>query len=153
MVSFIMLTYSYMHSRTAGVSITSMTLMMADATLSPLTTSTRSDKEGVACLSLVHDNYHLLPTKVGFAEADLGRDGWGLCGCMSGKGSRSEEQGVGRDDGRSDIGQGRPKGGGLTANPPGKPKKGRTGPRDGKKTRMSSDFDPDDEDDPDSSWR
>ncbi|PSR92871.1 Chromatin modification-related protein [Actinidia chinensis var. chinensis] len=65
----------------------------------------------------------------------------------------SEEQGVGRDDGRSDIGQGRPKGGGLTANPPGKPKKGRTGPRDGKKTRMSSDFDPDDEDDPDSSWR
>ncbi|KAA8527769.1 hypothetical protein F0562_035362 [Nyssa sinensis] len=66
----------------------------------------------------------------------------------------AEEQGVGRDDGRSDIGPGRPKGGGgLGANGQGKPKKGRTGPRDGRKIRLSSDLDLDDEDDPDLSLR
>ncbi|CAL5347419.1 unnamed protein product [Camellia sinensis] len=62
---------------------------------------------------------------------------------------RAEEQGVGRDDGRSDLGQGRPKGGGLATNGQGKPKKGRAGGRDAKKIRMSSDLDPEDEDDPD----
>ncbi|CAL5413566.1 unnamed protein product [Camellia sinensis] len=61
----------------------------------------------------------------------------------------AEEQGVGRDDGRSDLGQGRPKGGGLATNGQGKPKKGRAGGRDAKKIRMSSDLDPEDEDDPD----
>ncbi|KAL7177661.1 hypothetical protein ACSBR2_030926 [Camellia fascicularis] len=61
----------------------------------------------------------------------------------------AEEQGVGRDDGRSDLGQGRPKGGGLATNGQGKPKKGRAGGRDTKKIRMSSDLDPEDEDDPD----
>lgn len=35
----------------------------------------------------------------------------------------------------------------------GKPKKGRTGPRDGKKFRISNDLDLDDEDDPDSILR
>ncbi|WOH12716.1 hypothetical protein DCAR_0832224 [Daucus carota subsp. sativus] len=35
----------------------------------------------------------------------------------------------------------------------GKPKRGRTGPRDGKKFRISSDLDPDDEDDPDMGMR
>ncbi|XP_052189596.1 uncharacterized protein LOC127799527 isoform X4 [Diospyros lotus] len=59
----------------------------------------------------------------------------------------AEEQGVGRDDGRSDVGQGRAKGSGLAANGQGKPKKGRTGPRDAKKIRLSGDPDPDDEDD------
>ncbi|GMP77477.1 hypothetical protein CsSME_00033744 [Camellia sinensis var. sinensis] len=62
---------------------------------------------------------------------------------------QAEEQGVGRDDGRSDLGQGRPKGGGLATNGQGKPKKGRAGGRDAKKIRMSSDLDPEDEDDPD----
>ncbi|KAI8003443.1 Chromatin modification-related protein MEAF6 [Camellia lanceoleosa] len=61
----------------------------------------------------------------------------------------AEEQGFGRDDGRSDLGQGRPKGGGLATNGQGKPKKGRAGGRDAKKIRMSSDIDPEDEDDPD----
>lgn len=61
----------------------------------------------------------------------------------------AEELGVGRDDGRSELGPGRPKGGGLTINGQGKPKKGRTGPRDGRKIRMSSDLDLDDDDDPD----
>jgi len=69
----------------------------------------------------------------------------------------AEEQGVGREDGRSDIGQGRPKGGGLATNGQplvrGKPKRGRTGARDGKKVRQSSDLDPDDEDDTDLSLR
>ncbi|XP_059632356.1 chromatin modification-related protein eaf6-like [Cornus florida] len=65
----------------------------------------------------------------------------------------AEEQGVGRDDGRSDFGPGRPKGGGLGTNGQGKPKKGRTGPRDGRKIRMSGDLDLDDEDDPDLSLR
>ncbi|KAH7857458.1 hypothetical protein Vadar_012931 [Vaccinium darrowii] len=65
----------------------------------------------------------------------------------------AEEQGVGREDGRSDIGQGRPKGGGLAANGQGKPRRGRTGARDGKKVRQSSDLDPDDEDDTDLSLR
>ncbi|KAL6970567.1 hypothetical protein U1Q18_030264 [Sarracenia purpurea var. burkii] len=65
----------------------------------------------------------------------------------------AEEQGVGRDDGRSDLGQGRPKGGGFSTNGQGKPKKGRTGPRDGRKIRQSSDLDLDDEDDPDLSLR
>ncbi|KAI8002578.1 Chromatin modification-related protein MEAF6 [Camellia lanceoleosa] len=61
----------------------------------------------------------------------------------------AEEQGFGRDDGRSDLGQGRPKGGGLATNGQGKPKKGRAAGRDAKKIRMSSDIDPEDEDDPD----
>lgn len=65
----------------------------------------------------------------------------------------AEEQGVGREDGRSDIGQGRPKVGGLATNGQGKPKRGRTGARDGKKVRQSSDLDPDDEDDTDLSLR
>ncbi|KAM7488497.1 hypothetical protein LguiB_025981 [Lonicera macranthoides] len=64
----------------------------------------------------------------------------------------SEEIGMGREDGRSDLGHGRPKGG-LGANGQGKPKKGRTGPRDGKKIRLSSDLDLDDEDDLDLSSR
>ncbi|XP_057957542.1 chromatin modification-related protein eaf6-like isoform X1 [Malania oleifera] len=50
-----------------------------------------------------------------------------------------EERGVGRDDGRSDIGQGRSKGGGLPASGQGKLKRGRTAPRDGKRFRPSSD--------------
>lgn len=41
----------------------------------------------------------------------------------------------------------------LVCNYRGKPKRGRTGPRDGKKFRISSDLDPDDEDDPDMSMR
>ncbi|KAI8566438.1 hypothetical protein RHMOL_Rhmol02G0040400 [Rhododendron molle] len=61
----------------------------------------------------------------------------------------AEEQGVGREDGRSDLGQGRPKGGGLATNGQGKPRRGRAGARDGRKIRQSSDLDPDDEDDPD----
>lgn len=65
----------------------------------------------------------------------------------------AEELGTGREDGKSDLGQGRPKGGALATNGPGKPKRGRTGPRDGKKFRISSDLDPDDEDDPDMSMR
>ncbi|KAK9287730.1 hypothetical protein L1049_016170 [Liquidambar formosana] len=61
----------------------------------------------------------------------------------------AEELGVGRDDGRSEFGQGRSKGGGLPANGQGKPKKGRTAPRDGKRTRPLGEQDIDDEDDPD----
>ncbi|KAA8548806.1 hypothetical protein F0562_000490 [Nyssa sinensis] len=65
----------------------------------------------------------------------------------------ADEQGVGRDDGRSNFGPGRPKGSwGLSTNGQGKPKRGRTGPRDGKK-KLSSDLDLDDEDDPDLSLR
>ncbi|CAI9775980.1 unnamed protein product [Fraxinus pennsylvanica] len=59
----------------------------------------------------------------------------------------AEELRVVREDGRLDIGQGRSKGGGLASNGQGKPKKGRTGSRDGKKIRLSSDLDLDDEDD------
>ncbi|XAR57427.1 hypothetical protein NMG60_11025569 [Bertholletia excelsa] len=65
----------------------------------------------------------------------------------------AEEQGPGRDDGRSDLGPGRPKGVGFLNNGQGKPKKGRPGQRDLKKVRLSSDLDPDDEDDPDLSLR
>ncbi|KAJ9700693.1 hypothetical protein PVL29_006153 [Vitis rotundifolia] len=65
----------------------------------------------------------------------------------------AEELGVGRDDGRSDFGQGRSKGGSLPTNGQGKPKKGRTAPRDGKRIRPSSEADLDDEDDPDLSLR
>ncbi|KAL2469733.1 Histone H4 acetyltransferase [Abeliophyllum distichum] len=59
----------------------------------------------------------------------------------------AEELRVVREDGRLDIGQVRSKGGGLASNGQGKPKKGRTGSRDGKKNRLSSDLDLDDEDD------
>ncbi|KAF8392201.1 hypothetical protein HHK36_022543 [Tetracentron sinense] len=65
----------------------------------------------------------------------------------------AEEQIVGRDDGRLDYGQGRSKGGGTPANGQGKPKKGRTAQRDGKRIRPSSEQDLDDEDDPDLSLR
>ncbi|XP_065864482.1 uncharacterized protein [Euphorbia lathyris] len=64
------------------------------------------------------------------------------------------ELGLGRDEGRSDLGSGRTKGGNITSNGPGKPKKGRTpvGSRDVKKIRPSeAEFD--DEDDPDMSFR
>ncbi|CAK9160040.1 unnamed protein product [Ilex paraguariensis] len=61
---------------------------------------------------------------------------------------QAEEIGVGRDDGRPDLGVGRPRGGGLIGNGQGKPKKGRAGQREGKKIRLSSDLDLDDEDDP-----
>ncbi|XP_021673150.1 uncharacterized protein LOC110659501 isoform X2 [Hevea brasiliensis] len=67
----------------------------------------------------------------------------------------AEELGLGRDDGRSDFGPGRSKGGTLAANGQGKPKKGRTsmGPRDVKKIRPSNEAEFDDEDDPDMSLR
>ncbi|XP_043708210.1 chromatin modification-related protein MEAF6 isoform X2 [Telopea speciosissima] len=61
----------------------------------------------------------------------------------------ADEQLVGRDDGRSDFGPRRSKGGGTPANGQGKPKKGRTAPRDGKRFRPSSEHDLDEEDDPD----
>ncbi|KVH91447.1 chromatin modification-related protein MEAF6 isoform X1 [Cynara cardunculus var. scolymus] len=61
----------------------------------------------------------------------------------------AEELGAGREEGRSDMGPGRPKGGGLTINGQGKPKKGRSGPRDGRKIRLSNDLDLDDDDDHD----
>ncbi|PIN14757.1 hypothetical protein CDL12_12613 [Handroanthus impetiginosus] len=58
------------------------------------------------------------------------------------------ELGVGKEDGKSDMVQGRARGaGGLASNAQGKPKKGRTGQRDVKKIRLSSDLDPDEEDD------
>ncbi|KAF2285464.1 hypothetical protein GH714_004714 [Hevea brasiliensis] len=68
---------------------------------------------------------------------------------------QAEELGLGRDDGRSDFGPGRSKGGTLAANGQGKPKKGRTsmGPRDVKKIRPSNEAEFDDEDDPDMSLR
>ncbi|KAK2984990.1 hypothetical protein RJ640_005758, partial [Escallonia rubra] len=56
-------------------------------------------------------------------------------------------------DGRPDLGQARLKGGGLAINGQGKPKRGRIGPRDGKKISLSNDLDLDDEDDPDLSLR
>ncbi|TXG72316.1 hypothetical protein EZV62_000895 [Acer yangbiense] len=67
----------------------------------------------------------------------------------------AEELGVGRDDGRSDYGPGRSKGGALPSNGQGKPKKGRAAltPRDGKRNRPSSEPDFDDEDDPDMNLR
>ncbi|KAJ4722714.1 Chromatin modification MEAF6-like protein [Melia azedarach] len=67
----------------------------------------------------------------------------------------AEELGVGRDDGRSDYGPGRSKGGSIPSNGQGKPKKGRTAsaPRDGKRNRPSGEPDFDDEDDPDMSLR
>ncbi|KAI6674908.1 uncharacterized protein LOC115673718 isoform X2 [Syzygium oleosum] len=59
----------------------------------------------------------------------------------------AEELAGGRDDGRSDLGAGRSKGG-IYANGQGKPKKGRPTPRDAKKNRAAEqDFDY--EDDPD----
>ncbi|OAY32636.1 chromatin modification-related protein MEAF6 isoform X1 [Manihot esculenta] len=61
----------------------------------------------------------------------------------------AEEQAVGRDDGRSDYGVGRPKGGGIYTNGQGKPKKGRGGPREAKRIRPSADPDFDYDDDPD----
>ncbi|KAK4273045.1 hypothetical protein QN277_021516 [Acacia crassicarpa] len=60
----------------------------------------------------------------------------------------AEEIAAGRDDGRSDFGPGRSKGG-IYANGQGKPKKGRSGPRDAKRIRASSEQDFDYEDDPD----
>ncbi|XP_059448947.1 chromatin modification-related protein eaf6 [Corylus avellana] len=65
----------------------------------------------------------------------------------------AEELGLGRDDGRSDFGPGRSKGGGLPTNGQAKPKKGRTASRDAKRIRPSSEQDFDDEDDPDLSLR
>ncbi|KAI3469771.1 hypothetical protein Pfo_026434 [Paulownia fortunei] len=59
----------------------------------------------------------------------------------------AEELRVGKEDGKSDMVQGRPKGGGLATAAQGKPKKGRTGQREVKRMRISSDLDPDDEDD------
>ncbi|QCE06392.1 chromatin modification-related protein MEAF6 isoform X1 [Vigna unguiculata] len=61
----------------------------------------------------------------------------------------AEELAAGRDDGRSDYGPGRSKGGGIYANGQGKPKKGRGGSRDAKRARASSEHDFDYEDDPD----
>lgn len=62
---------------------------------------------------------------------------------------QAEELAAGRDDGRSDYGLGRSKGGGIYANGQGKPKKGRAGPRDAKRMRSSGDPDFDYDDDPD----
>ncbi|XP_044491733.1 chromatin modification-related protein MEAF6-like isoform X1 [Mangifera indica] len=60
----------------------------------------------------------------------------------------AEEQATGRDDGRSDYGTGRSKGGGIFGNGQGKPKKGRGASRDAKRIRHSSeDFDYDDDPD------
>ncbi|KAI9180615.1 hypothetical protein LWI28_006585 [Acer negundo] len=60
----------------------------------------------------------------------------------------AEEQAAGRDDGRSDFGPGRSKGGGIYASGQGKPKKGRGASRDVKRFRHSSeDFDYDDDPD------
>ncbi|EEF37827.1 chromatin modification-related protein MEAF6 [Ricinus communis] len=61
----------------------------------------------------------------------------------------AEEQAAGRDDGRSEYGVGRPRGGGIYANGQGKPKKGRGGPREAKRTRPAADPDFDYDDDPD----
>ncbi|KAK6259964.1 hypothetical protein SCA6_014438 [Theobroma cacao] len=59
----------------------------------------------------------------------------------------AEEIAAGRDDGKSDYGPGRPKGGGYFANGQGKPKKGRA--REAKRMRHSSEPDFDYDDDPD----
>ncbi|KAI4301104.1 hypothetical protein L6164_034418 [Bauhinia variegata] len=61
----------------------------------------------------------------------------------------AEEIAAGRDDGRSEFGPGRSKGGGIYANGQGKPKKGRGAPREAKRVRASSEQDFDYEDDPD----
>ncbi|XP_047308722.1 chromatin modification-related protein MEAF6-like [Impatiens glandulifera] len=62
----------------------------------------------------------------------------------------ADEQGLGKDD----LGQVRTKGsGGLSTIGQGKPKKGRTGQREGKKIRLGNGLDLEDEDDPDSSLR
>ncbi|XP_020548050.1 uncharacterized protein LOC105158460 isoform X2 [Sesamum indicum] len=70
-----------------------------------------------------------------------------------------EELGVGKEvchgsfpslllvDGKSDMVQGRLKGGALVTTSQGKPKKGRTGQRDLKKNRLSSDVHPDEDED------
>ncbi|KAJ4825709.1 hypothetical protein Tsubulata_001205 [Turnera subulata] len=67
----------------------------------------------------------------------------------------SEEFGAGRDDGRSEFGAGRSRGGAVPATVQGKPKKGRTpiAPRDVKRIRPSSEAEIDEEDDPDMSLR
>ncbi|KAJ6336134.1 hypothetical protein OIU78_012692 [Salix suchowensis] len=62
---------------------------------------------------------------------------------------RAEEQAAGRDEGRSEYGVGRSKGGGIYANGQGKPKKGRGASRDTKRTRPSADPDFDYDDDAD----
>ncbi|KAL8525210.1 hypothetical protein ACS0TY_014724 [Phlomoides rotata] len=59
----------------------------------------------------------------------------------------AEEVRVGKEDGKVDTVQGRLKVGGLASGGQGKPKKGRTGQREVKRMRLSSDVDPDDEDD------
>ncbi|XP_022728374.1 chromatin modification-related protein MEAF6-like isoform X2 [Durio zibethinus] len=59
----------------------------------------------------------------------------------------AEDIAAGRDDGKSDHGPGRYKGGGYFANGQGKPKKGRA--RDAKRMRHSSEPDFDYDDDPD----
>ncbi|KAH6757066.1 histone acetyltransferase subunit NuA4-domain protein [Perilla frutescens var. hirtella] len=59
----------------------------------------------------------------------------------------AEELRVGKEDGKSDMVQGRPRVGGLATAGPGKPKKGRTGQREVKKIRISNDLDPDEDDD------
>ncbi|KAL7105496.1 hypothetical protein ACP275_07G049100 [Erythranthe tilingii] len=59
----------------------------------------------------------------------------------------AEELRVGKEDGKSDMVQGRPKVGSLAAAAQGKPKKGRTGQREVKRVRISSDLDPDEDDD------
>ncbi|KAK6935054.1 Chromatin modification-related protein Eaf6 [Dillenia turbinata] len=64
-----------------------------------------------------------------------------------------EEHGLGRDEGRSELGQGRSKGGSVTTTGQGKPKKGRTSTREDKRIRPSSEPGIDDADDPDSSTR
>ncbi|KAG6774592.1 hypothetical protein POTOM_021952 [Populus tomentosa] len=61
----------------------------------------------------------------------------------------AEEQAAGRDDGRSEFGVGRSKGGGIYANGQGKPKKGRGASRDSKRIRPSADPDFDYDDDAD----
>ncbi|KAM1032007.1 hypothetical protein ACFX13_036507 [Malus domestica] len=58
----------------------------------------------------------------------------------------AEELAAARDDGRSDFGPGRSKGG-IYGNGQGKPKKGRPAPRDAKRIRPSSEQDYDYEDD------
>ncbi|KAJ6920647.1 hypothetical protein NC651_014287 [Populus alba x Populus x berolinensis] len=62
---------------------------------------------------------------------------------------QAEEQAAGRDDGRSEFGVGRSKGGGIYANGQGKPKKGRGASRDSKRIRPSADPDFDYDDDAD----
>ncbi|MQL92369.1 hypothetical protein Taro_024991 [Colocasia esculenta] len=65
-----------------------------------------------------------------------------------------EEHVIGRDDGRSEYGLVRSKGGGTPANGQGKPKKsGRSAHREGKRIRPSSELELEDEDDIDLSLR